>query len=157
MQYIPSDGDFAGTSCSTAVTVSCGVECGACPPNVRIPKTLYATLSNVRSFPSGDPAAPGTCEGISGTYRMDYNAGQGQWIYTGSLLNLDLTCGLVGQQLGWQFNMTCLDDGILAGGSSGSPSDQSCDPLLLVFTDQQISVASSCCLYGGTMDVTVTS
>lgn len=156
-QYAPADGDFAATSCSTAVTVSCGIECGACPPTVRIPKTLYATISNVRSFPGAGSGDTAGCADISGTYRMDYDAGQGLWVYTGSLVNLDLTCGSVDQILGWQFNMTCLMDGYIDGGSSGSPSSQSCDPLQLVFTDQQISVASACCLYGGTMDVTVTS
>ena len=61
--FTPAEADYAPTSCSASLTVTnCGVPCAACPEIVKLPQTLYATLSDL-----------GGCSCLAGTYPLTWN------------------------------------------------------------------------------------
>jgi hypothetical protein len=143
--YAPSESDYAGTSCSTSVTVTgCGGVTTACCPN-SLPSTLHATVSNV----SG-------CSCLAGTYALTY---QGNSTWQSSTMTL---CGTANAFLSFlcnpslevfEFIVTCSNNtfSALAGSSN-------CSGVNFTFNNMTIQAPGSLCGFcNGTINVTVTT
>jgi hypothetical protein len=119
--YTSSVPDFAPTSCSATVTVSgCGGVFVPCCPNVPLPQTIHATLSN----------PIGGCACLVGTYALNWDENRKAW-----MTSLDGYCGAPNSQLGvfcsnGGFYLDFFIDGV-AVNSSGFLRTLSCSPLVL--------------------------
>jgi hypothetical protein len=119
--YTASVPDFAPTSCSASLTVSgCGAVLVPCCPNVPLPKTIHATLSN----------PIGGCACLVGTYALNWDEDRKSW-----MTPMGQYCGVPNSQLGvfcsnGGFYLDFFIDGV-AVNSSGFLSTLSCSPLVL--------------------------
>jgi hypothetical protein len=127
--YTPAEPDFAGTSCSTSVTVS---GCGCCPNG--LPATLYLTVSDA-----------GGCACLAGTYALTYNANLQEWDS-----NSISVCG----QTGISFTLKCTNNQLYVTSGCGinTPLSGNCNPVQFSATGVNVSV---CC--SGSINVSVTS
>lgn len=119
--YTPSVPDFAPASASGSVTVSgCGGVVVPCCPNVQLPKTVYATLSN--------PVGGCTC--LVGTYALNWDQNKQAWMSA-----LGSYCGVPNSQIGvfcgsGGFYLDFFIDGYGVD-SGGFLYTRSCSPLVL--------------------------
>lgn len=148
--YTPSEPDFASTSCGTSLTVQCGVPCSTCPVGVKLPKTLYATISDA-----------GGCSCVAGTYPLLWNDVIEGWIYE----NPNGPCAWspfgFPQMLPLEIILQCRDGGFLLVLSCGAVGGAyvslkwECDPFYAEFTNcRQGPPPYSCC--DGTVNVSIT-
>ena len=148
--YTPSEPDYAPTSCATSVTVSCGVPCSTCPPGVKLPKILHATISDA-----------GGCPCVVGTYPIVYNEVIQAWIYQSAKGPCVYDYLGITEVLPLEIILQCLVGGFLLVISCGSiggayvSTTWECKPFYVEFTDcRQVPPPSSCC--DGTVNVSIT-